>query len=154
MLAYHRRLFAFDHWANLTSLAALAPAADRAPRSVAWLNHILGAKRIWLARVTGTTPPFGVNPTFGVDDLRGEFASARDGWAAFLETLSGADLDRVIRYANLKGDPFETLLGDILAHVPVHGQHHRGQVNADLRAAGLTPPAIDYIHAARSGALD
>ena len=41
-----------------------------------------------------------------------------------------------------------------LKHVPVHGQHHRGQVNADLRSADVAPPRIDYSHASTSGALD
>ena len=154
MLSYHRRMFAFDHWANLASLDAVAPHAERLPRSLAWLNHILGAKCIWLARVTTTPARFSVNPTLSAADLRVELDAARDGWARFLETQSEADMVRVIQYTNLKGDPFETPLGDILAHVPVHGQHHRGQVNADLRAAGLTPPTIDYIHAARTGLLD
>jgi uncharacterized damage-inducible protein DinB len=154
MLSYHRRMFAFDHWANMVSLDAVSPHADRVPKSLAWLNHVLGAKRIWLARVTGTPMPFGVNPTFSAADLRAEFAVARDGWAAFLDGQTDADMGRVVTYTNLKGDPFQTALGDILAHVPVHGQHHRGQVNADLRAAGLTPPVIDYIHAARAGSLD
>jgi uncharacterized damage-inducible protein DinB len=153
MLTHHRRMFAFDHWANMVSLDAVAPVAERVPRSLAWLNHVLGAKRIWLARVTGTEAPFGVNPTFSPAELAGQFALARDGWSAFLNTRTDADLDGVIHYRNLKGDPLSSALGDILAHLPVHGQHHRGQVNADLRAAGLTPPAIDYIHAARSGAL-
>lgn len=154
MLAYHRRMLAFDHWANLVSLDATTPHAAQLPRAVAWLNHVLGAKRIWLARVTGTPPPFGVNPTFSIDALAGEFAVARDGWSAFLDTQTDADLARIIEYRNLKGDPFTTALGDILAHLPMHGQHHRGQINADLREAGLPPPVIDYIHAARSGALD
>jgi len=153
MLNYHRRMFAFDHWANLVSLGAVAPAAEHVPKSVAWLNHVLGGKRIWLARVTGSQSPFGVNPTFGVDDLRAEFETAQSGWTDFLNTQTDADITRVVSYTNLKGDPFASQLGDILAHLPIHGQHHRGQVNADLRAAGLTPPSIDFIHAARSGAL-
>jgi uncharacterized damage-inducible protein DinB len=154
MLAYHRRMFAFDHWASAASLAAVAPHADQVPKSVAWLNHVLGAKRIWLARVTGEPAPFGVNPTFSAAHLAGELDAARDGWTRFLETETDEGLARVIHYTNLKGDPFQTALTDILAHVPVHGQHHRGQVNADLRAAGLTPPVIDYIHAARSNVID
>jgi uncharacterized damage-inducible protein DinB len=153
MLAYHRRLFAFDHWANRVSLNAVTPVAERVPRSVAWLNHVMGANRIWLARVTGTSPPsFGLNPTFTVADLSTEFQIARDGWDRFLDSQTDGDLARLIRYANLKGDP--VALADVLAHVPLHGQHHRGQVNADLRAAGFTPPSIDYFHAARSGVLD
>lgn len=154
MLSYHQRMFAFDHWCNLVSLEAVAPHVDSIPRSLAWLNHVLGAKLIWLARVTGTPARFSVNPTLSAADLRVEFDAARDGWAHFLGAQGEADMVRIIQYRNLKGDPFQTPLGDILAHVPVHGQHHRGQVNADLRAAGLTPPTIDYIHAARAGFLD
>ena len=153
MLRYHRRMFAFDHWANNVSLDAVEPVAQQAPASMAWLNHILGAKCIWLARVMSTPPPFGVNPVFGPADLRAQFAQVDDGWTRFLATQSEADIARVIHYLNLKGDPFSSPLGDILAHVPVHGQHHRGQVNADLRAGGVAPPAIDYIHAARTGAI-
>jgi uncharacterized damage-inducible protein DinB len=154
MVSYHRRLFAFDHWANQASLDAVTPHAERVPRSLAWLNHILGAKRIWLARVTGTPMPFGVNPTFSAAELLEQFGMARDGWALYLGAQTDADLTRVIHYHSLKGDPFQSALGDILAHVPVHGQHHRGQVNADLRAAGITPPVIDFIAAARSGVLE
>lgn len=153
MISHHRRMFAFDHWANIVSLEAVAPHTERVPKSLAWLNHILGAKRIWLARVTGTVPPFSVNPTFGAGELRGQFEAADREWQQFLATQDDGDVERIIDYLNLKGEPFQSALGDILAHVPVHGQHHRGQVNADLRAAGLTPPAIDYIHAARSGAI-
>ncbi len=153
MLSYHRRLFAFDHWANLASLDAAAPVADRVPRSMAWLNHILGAKRVWLARVAGMRPPFGINPAFDITGLREEFETARVEWEQFLDTQTDVDMTRIIHYTNLKGVPFTTPLGEILAHVPLHGQHHRGQINADLRAAGVTPPVIDYIHAARAGAI-
>ena len=147
-------MLAFDHWANVVSLDAVGPVVERVPKSLAWLNHILGAKRIWLARVTGTPMPFGVNPTFSATELRQEFEAAREGWEQFLGTQTNADMARVIQYTNLKGDPFQSPLADILAHVPIHGQHHRGQINADLRVAGIAPPAIDFIHAARSGLLD
>lgn len=154
MLSYHRRLFAFDHWANLVSLDAVAPVAPQVPKSLAWLNHIVGASRVWLARVTGATMPFGVNPAFDPAELRMQFELASTEWHAFLASQTDGDLTRVIQYTNLKGKPFTTALGDILAHLPLHGQHHRGQINADLRASGIAPPVIDYIHAARSGVLE
>lgn len=153
MLAYHRRIFAFDHWATRLSLDAVAPVAGRVPRSVAWLNHILGAKRIWLARVTGGEMPFGVNPDFAVAELPAQFELAHVGWKDFLDTQQDDDVNRAIHYTNLKGEPFESRLGDILTHLPIHGQHHRGQINADLRAAGIAPPAIDFIVAARTGGI-
>jgi uncharacterized damage-inducible protein DinB len=146
-------MLAFDHWANTVSLDAVAPVADGVPVALARLNHILGATSVWLARVTATAMPFGVNPTFTADELRVQLQHAHDGWLSFLQTQTDADVPRIIYYTNLKGQPFSSPLGDILTHLPLHGQHHRGQVNADLRAAGVAPPVIDFIHAARSGVL-
>jgi len=153
MLSHHRRMLEFDHWASLVSLDAVAPAADRLPRSVSWLNHIVGAKRVWLARVTASAMPFGANPSFSVAELPAQFTLAHTGWLEFLDGRQDRDVAEVIEYTNLKGEPFSSRLGDILAHLVLHGQQHRGQVNAELRAAGVTPPTIDFIHAVRSGAL-
>lgn len=153
MLDHHRRMLNFDHWANLIVLDAVAPVAERVPRSVAWLNHILGAKLVWLARVVGGEAPFSVNPTLAIRDLHEHFVLAHEEWSRFLDRQSNVDVARRIDYRNLNGEPFSSALGEILAHVPVHGQHHRGQINADLRAAGAAPPSIDFIHAARTGAV-
>jgi len=147
VLSHHRRLFAFDHWANLVALDAVALVAGRVPRAIERLNHILGASRVWLGRVTGEPPPFGHDASFDVVELRREFEAARAGWEAFLDAQTDADLSRVIAYGNTQ----RVALGDILTHLPLHGQQHRGQINVDLRAAGITPPSIDYVHAARHG---
>ncbi len=153
MHAYHRRMLAFDYWANTVSLEAVTPAAALLPKSVAWLSHIAAASQVWLARVAGGPMPYSVNPLFEMAELRAQLDTAHEGWQRFLDTQTDADITRIIHYTNLKGAPFSSPLGDILAHLPVHGQHHRGQINADLRAAGITPPVIDYIHAARAGAI-
>ena len=147
MLRLHRRLFAFDHWANLVVLDALEPAVDRVPKALDRLNHIVGASRVWLARVTGEPGPFGPNPSFSAAALRREIETACAEWNLFLETQSDAGLSRVIAYT----DTHRVALGDILTHVPIHGQHHRGQINVDLRDGGIMPPSIDYVHAARRG---
>lgn len=154
MLAYHRRLLAFDHWASLETWAALAPVADRVPRSMAWLAHVMAAKRLWFARVADTTPPFTVNPTLALDEVRAQLLVAHAEWHGYLASRTDADMTAVVPYRNIKGHPFHSTLGDILAHLPVHGQHHRGQIAADLRSAGATPPVIDFIHAARAGLLE
>lgn len=153
MLAHHRRLLAFDHWANREVLGAIEPVANHAPRAVTWLAHIMAAKRLWFARVAGTAPPFAVNPTLSVDELRTNLLAAHDEWMAFLDTQADTDLARVIEYTNTKGTPFTSTLGDILTHLPLHGQHHRGQAAVEVRAAGGTPPVIDFIHAARQGII-
>jgi len=147
MVRLHRRLFAFDHWANLVVLDAIEPAVALVPQALGRLNHILGASRVWLGRVTGDPVPFGPHPSFSAAALRRELETACAAWDLFLATQSDAGLSRVIAYTDTQRVP----LGDILAHIPIHGQHHRGQINADLRDVGITPPSIDYVHAARRG---
>ena len=49
------------------------------------------------------------------------------------------------------GERFESTLGDSLQHGVLHGAYHRGQIAADVRAAGGEPAYTDFIHAAREG---
>ncbi|MGE3274027.1 MAG: DinB family protein [Vicinamibacterales bacterium] len=151
MLAHHRRLLAFDHWANRETLAAIEAVANHTPRAVTRMAHIMAAKRLWYARVAGTEPPYTVDPALSVEEIRSNLLAAHDEWMALLDTLAEDDLARVIAYTTTKGDPYTSTLGDILAHLPLHGQHHRGQALLEVRAAGGTPPSIDFIHAARQG---
>jgi hypothetical protein len=43
VLSFHRRVFDFDHWANLVALDTVEPVLDRVPKACRRLNHILGA---------------------------------------------------------------------------------------------------------------
>ena len=148
-----QRLLAFDDWANTQVLRALVPLEADVPAGVAWMAHIMAAKRLWYARVTLSTPPFGVNPDLTLAAVDQQLREAREEWARYLDDLTDDDLDRDVRYANLKGEPFHSTLGEIVTHLALHGQHHRGQCLAAIRQAGVTPPAIDYIHATRTGAV-
>jgi len=147
------RLLAFDHWANTQVLDAVELMAAQVPRAVDWLAHVAAAKRIWFARVTDTAMPVAVNPTMTPAEIRVQLQVAHDEWSGYLSGLTDADLPRVMHYTNLKGAPFHSTLEDILTHLAIHGQQHRGQANAAIREAGGAPPVIDYIHASRSGAV-
>ncbi len=149
MLAHHRRMLAFDHWANLETLEHAAPVAELAPKAVAWMAHVAAAKRLWFARVAGQAPPLPVWPTLSVDECRRQLAAAHDEWMAYLTPLTETDLTRDVVYTNTRGERFSSPVAEILTHLPLHGHHHRGQAAAAVRDAGGTPPVIDFIHAAR-----
>jgi uncharacterized damage-inducible protein DinB len=36
----------------------------------------------------------------------------------------------------------------------MHSSYHRGQIAADMRAAGVTPAFTDFIHAVRQGFVE
>ncbi|WP_244563156.1 DinB family protein [Paenibacillus uliginis] len=48
-------------------------------------------------------------------------------------------------YTNSSGKEFMTSIRDILTHVALHGQYHRGQINSRFRADGIDPVNMDYI---------
>ena len=75
-----------------------------------------------------------------------------------MAALSGQPVVRTtssqITYKNSKGEAWTSAVEDILVHVTTHSAYHRGQIAADLRAAGIQPPYTDYIHAVRQGLID
>lgn len=145
-----RRRFRYHAWAT----AALAEALQQAPAEAALrpFAHALTADRVWLLRLRG-------EPTDGValwPTLDGASCAAlarrnADAYAAYLAPLAPDALERPVAYQTSQGAPHQTAVGDVLDHVLLHAAHHRGQVNAALRAAGAEPPPLDLIAWLRAG---
>jgi uncharacterized damage-inducible protein DinB len=55
------------------------------------------------------------------------------------------NLDQFISYKNSTGKEFKKSIRDILTHVALHGQYHRGQINLLLRIDGMEPINTDFI---------
>jgi uncharacterized damage-inducible protein DinB len=147
-----RKLFAYEDWANREALASLqAPGVPA--RTVERFAHLLGARRIWLARLDGRTDPGTPWPSLDLKTCALELAELERGWRAYLSALTAQRLAQTIEYVNTKGQRFSNGVGDVLQHLVLHSAYHRGQIASDVRAAGLTPANTDYIHAVRSGAL-
>jgi uncharacterized damage-inducible protein DinB len=113
---------------------------------VSTLAHAFAADRIWLQRIHGN-----VQNTF-IDDndrrlgtLKTEWPALQQRWKDWAGPLSDQDVVKKISYKDLKGNPYESPLWQILLHVVNHATHHRGQVSGFLRAMGHTPPALDLI---------
>lgn len=137
------RLLAYDDWANREALASLRGVPPRR------LAHIVGAQHTWLQRLTGG-PAAEVWPELDPAAIAVQLDLLRPRWQDVLRT---DDLDRVVAYTNTKGRRFESTVGEILLHVALHGAYHRGQIAADVRAAGKEPAFTDFIHATREQLL-
>ncbi len=150
----HRRQFGYDRWANGLVLDALAAAEAPPPRAVRWLAHIAAAETLWLERLLGEPQSMAVWPDLDVDGV-GQVLARLDGrWASYLERLGEAELERSCPYVNSLGESWKNRVDDILTHVVVHSAYHRGQIAAELRAAGIDPPYTDFIHAVRTAAFE
>jgi uncharacterized damage-inducible protein DinB len=65
--------------------------------------------------------------------------------ADYVRGLSGEALEQPLDYRNTAGKEFRNTPRQILTHVAFHGQHHRGQIAACLRDAGIAPAPTDLI---------
>jgi uncharacterized damage-inducible protein DinB len=154
MFEHIRRLFSYDDWANREVLSSLQ-AVDAPPeRSVKLLAHIMSAERLWLERLLVQKQTLPVWPEFTIAQCKPQLDELKGLWKNYMASLGEAGLSDTINYQNTKGEKFTSAKQDVLLHVVMHSAHHRGQIAADMRAAGFTPAYTDFIHAVRQGFVD
>ncbi len=152
LLAYFQRAFRYDAWATGTALAACVAAGAALPEAaLKRMAHIAAAHQLWQARLKGEVSPVPVWPDWSLHEVALQLEKAAFGWSAWLETLPDSGLEAAVGYTNSKGEFHTSRAEDVLTHVLLHAAYHRGQVAADLRAAGAEPAYTDFIHAARTG---
>lgn len=137
-------------WANERIIRRLSD-SDQAPAEAKrWMAHILGAERVWLARLHDEdASALPIWPELSLSDCAAVAADNAARFERLLESLDDAGLQRHAVYRNSTGTEFSTSVMDILTQVLMHGSYHRGQINAALRAAGCEPINVDYITYAR-----
>jgi uncharacterized damage-inducible protein DinB len=111
------------------------------------LVHAFAADRIWLARIQGAFPArfIDVEKDMHLAVLQNDWPALHQRWKEWAAELDEARLMDRVAYKDLKGNPYQTPLWQILLHVVNHATHHRGQVSGFLRAMGNTPPPLDLI---------
>ena len=149
-----QRLFSYDEWANKEILQALTANESSPARSRKLLAHIIAAEWVWLDRLENRPQSIAVWPDLTLEECRHHTDRLPPLWRRYLDGKTSDQLSSTISYKNSKGELWKSAVEDILLHVTVHSAYHRGQIVADLRAAGLEPPYTDYIHAVRQGLVE
>ena len=147
-----RRLWAHAVWADRQMLDALRAGGEPPAEALVEYAHVLGAEETWLARLEGRAPSAPVWPEPSLEDAAALAARVADGYGRLLEGLTERGLEERVTYRNSAGVEFTNTVGDILLHVPLHGQYHRGKVNLLLRQASREPAPVDYIAWVRGAA--
>ena len=158
MKAHLQRMALYNRWANgrlYDAVSTLSPSALAAPRSgffpslLKTLNHLLVGDTIWLGRLDGGGSP-GITSLDQI--LHTDFAALRAARSAlderiiaFVDGLPPARLEEDLIYRTTAGEPMQTQVGQVLAHVFNHQTHHRGQAHAMLSDANIAPPSLDLI---------
>jgi uncharacterized damage-inducible protein DinB len=154
LVRYLARLFSYDAWANGEVLSSLHGAGKTPPRSLKLLGHILAAERIWLERLRHEKQTLPVWPDLSFQECEREAEKLSSLWSSYLSGCKEADLSLTIDYKNSKGELWSSRKQDVLLHVVMHSAYHRGQIAADMRAAGFVPAYTDFIHSVRQGFLE
>jgi uncharacterized damage-inducible protein DinB len=141
-------LLAYDAWANLETARSLREGDD--PTALKLMAHVVGAQRVWLARIGGERSPLPVWPELALAEIIQHLEEILPAWRSI---LGRTPAEHRVAYTTVRGEPFENSVEEIALHVVLHSSYHRGQANASLRAAGGQPAVVDYIHAVRAGVL-
>ncbi|NOT09254.1 MAG: hypothetical protein HOP28_13745 [Gemmatimonadales bacterium] len=145
MLPHLVRLFAHIRWADGILSDALARTPTPPAECIREYAHILGADETWLSRLTQRPPRVPVWPALALPELTSLAADVHAGFDRYLADIDERSLASDVAYVNSAGQSFRTPAGEILLHITLHAQYHRGKINLLLRQAGLQPAPTDYI---------
>jgi uncharacterized damage-inducible protein DinB len=139
-------MFKHLHWANQRILETLQNGALENKKANNLFSHILHAENVWFTRLIGGDSSH--LPIWGEVSLDSciEMVNQNNlNYTELLSKLPNKDLDQTVSYKNSKGKEFHNTTREILTHVALHGQYHRGQINQLLRIADLEPINVDFI---------
>lgn len=139
----------FDHqvWANKRLLEAMRAGGADNEEALKLFRHVAVAEQVWITRLNGESSAHLVlwSDDASLAEIEALLASNEQLYAAYLDALTEDRLDDAIVYKNQSGAEFRTPIRDVLTHVALHGQYHRGQVNRALRQSSAEPAALDFI---------
>jgi uncharacterized damage-inducible protein DinB len=139
-------MFEHLHWANQRILETLKSIEGENKQVINLFSHILLAEQVWFTRLKGLDSS--TLPTWEEVSLDAcvELANQNNqNFKEYLTGLSNLELAQFVSYRNSKGIEFKNSVGDILTHVALHGQYHRGQINQLLRVNDFEPVNVDFI---------
>ncbi len=140
-----RLMFDYELWANRRVLESLRKACQRG-EGLRLLGHILAAQDVWLTRLWGQPSTHVVIwPERTLEECEADLGRMAGEIAAYLEFVSEEALETPLAYRNQSGREFRNTPLDILTHLGLHSQHHRGQIALELRRLGEEPAVTDFI---------
>src|SRR4051812_38037141 len=132
------RLFEHLAWADV-ELGRAVTRPDAPADAIREYAHVVGTAEVWLSRIQHRAAAVEVWPALAAAEVLDLAPRVAAAFKQMISTLNDSTLDAPVKYTNTRGQTFVTSLGDILLHVAMHGQYHRGKVNQMLRASGAEP---------------
>ena len=141
-----QKMYEHLNWANQCILKTLQSIEDENQEVNRLFSHILFAEKVWITRLRGLdSSRLPIWLEVDMEVCAELVMQNEESLTTFITNLANSDLDKLIYYTNSKGTEFKNSVRDILTHIALHGQYHRGQINSRLRAYGIEPVNIDFI---------
>src|SRR6185437_1867329 len=121
------------------------------------LDHIHVVDRIFQHHLQGLPHTFQAPRSSELPHFQELADSARevdDWYASYVRTLDESDVEQPLDFVFTSGKPARMRRGEMLLHVCLHGNYHRGNAGAVLQLKGLTPgrdAITDYLEDAPVG---
>jgi uncharacterized damage-inducible protein DinB len=135
---YLETLYDYNYWANKHYLAVAETLTEEQlfrKQGHSWDSvhrvfvHMMSSERMWPMRWRGEKSRFLDPKDFPtVVSIREYWIEVEKNMRAFLAEQTEASLVREVSYINPKGETFRLPLWQMMAHVPNHNTHHRGEL--------------------------
>jgi len=148
MRDYLLKLFAHEQWANRKLLTTLSALPSLPPRTAQLFPHLIGAHEFWFSKIHGAQVnwwDYNFTPEHSLDEclaLNDDFAVK---WAQFISALPDPLAAQTFAVTLKNGERVDMRYIDIFTQLHGHSIHHRAQIIADMRAAGLEPVPQDWL---------
>ena len=142
------KMFAYESWANRKLLEALSSQPTLPPLTQKLCGHIFAAHQFMDKRLHSVPLNFAEYnffPDYSLDQCKTLSEEYGVMWPELLRGLPEPISEQTVSTYAPDGTPRKTVVVDLMTHLCTHSIHHRGQIAMDMRAAGLTPVATDYV---------
>lgn len=153
------RVFSYKAKANNEILAAMRQFDDASPAkeiAVRVLSHTYAVDRIFAANLTGTAHEYtSPNPSQApsLEELSAAIKTSDQWYIDYVSRLDEAVLAERIDFTFTDGLPGRMSREEMLTHVTVHGEYHRGQISLIMMQNSITPPGdgfTSFLHKAEA----
>jgi uncharacterized damage-inducible protein DinB len=143
-------VFSYKAKANNEILAAMRQFDDASPAkeiAIRVLNHTYAVDRIFAANLTGTehgyaSPNPGHAPS--LEELSAAIKTSDQWYISYVSLLDEARLGERIDFTFTDGLPGRMSREEMLMHITVHGEYHRGQISLIMMQNSNTPPGDGF----------
>ncbi len=144
------RIFSYKAKANAEILAAMQQFDNASPAkeiALRVLSHTYAVDRIFAANMTGAEHGYtSPNPiqTPSLAELAAAIKTSDQWYVNYISLLDDTQLAERIDFTFTDGLPGRMSREEMLTHVTVHGEYHRGQISLMMMENSITPPGDGF----------